>query len=121
MSRDLSNTLTGDATGHQLKSGDVRPVGATQTRVLHINSGNLYGGVESILVTLARLRNLCPALKPEYALCQEGRLSRELRDAGVTVHMLGNVRISRPWTIWRARRRAQSLTWTRSPSSIVRR
>jgi glycosyltransferase involved in cell wall biosynthesis len=77
--------------------------------MLHVNSGNLYGGVETILVTLARLRNLCPTMEPHFALCHEGRLSQELTASGVPVHMLGKVRISRPWTGWRARRRLREL------------
>ena len=72
-------------------------------RVLHIHSGNLYGGVETVLVTLARHRDLCPAMEPHFALCFEGRLSGELADAGVAVHLLGNVRVSRPVTVWRSR------------------
>ena len=50
-------------------------------RVLHVSSGNLYGGVETALVALARFRNLCPAMQPEFALCFEGRLSKELANA----------------------------------------
>ena len=38
-------------------------------RVLHINAGNLYGGVETLLVTLARFRVLCPGMDPSFALC----------------------------------------------------
>ena len=82
---------------------------ATQVRVLHVNAGNLYGGVETLLATLANLRHLCPAMQPHFALCYEGRLSRELNSAGVPVHFLGRVRISRPWTAWRARRRMREL------------
>jgi glycosyltransferase involved in cell wall biosynthesis len=78
-------------------------------RVLHVNSGNLYGGVETILVTLARLRHLCPSMEPHFAVCHEGRLSEELRAAGVPVYVLGRVRISRPWTVWRARRRLREI------------
>jgi glycosyltransferase involved in cell wall biosynthesis len=78
-------------------------------RVLHVNSGNLYGGVETILATLARLKSLCPAMEPDFALCFEGRLSEELKAAGSTAHFLGNVRISRPWTVWRARRRLRAI------------
>lgn len=78
-------------------------------RVLHVNSGNLYGGVETILVTLARLRKLCPAMQPHFAICHEGRLSDELAAAGVPVHMLGKVRISRPWTVRSARARLREL------------
>jgi glycosyltransferase involved in cell wall biosynthesis len=89
---------------------DVKPSNAVDTiRVLHLDSGNLYGGVETILVTLARLRDLCPAIEPCFALCHEGRLSDELVEAGVAVHILGKTRISRPWTVWRARRRLREI------------
>ncbi len=73
-------------------------------RVLHIYSGNLYGGIETMLVTLARQRDLCPQMSPHFALCFEGRLSEELTAAGVPVQMLGNVRASRLSTVLRARR-----------------
>jgi glycosyltransferase involved in cell wall biosynthesis len=80
-----------------------------RTRVLHLIAGNLYGGVETLLLTLAQLRHLCPSMDPHFAVCYEGRLSRELRVAGVPVFMLGNTRISRPWTVWRARRRLRAI------------
>ena len=73
-------------------------------RVLYVHSGNLYGGVETLLVTLARHRDLCPPMEPHYALCFQGRLSEELAAADASVHLLGNVRISRPWTVRQARR-----------------
>ncbi len=72
-------------------------------RLLHVYSGNLYGGIETILVALARYRELCPVLVQEFALCFDGRLSRELEALGVSVHSLGEVRASRPLTIRRAR------------------
>jgi glycosyltransferase involved in cell wall biosynthesis len=72
-------------------------------RVLHVSSGNLYGGVETALVALARFRHFCPAMDPEYALCFENRLSRELEETGVRVHQLGEVRTRKPWTVWSAR------------------
>jgi glycosyltransferase involved in cell wall biosynthesis len=73
-------------------------------RVLHVHSGNLYGGVETLLRTLAKQRDLCPAMEPEFALCFEGRLSDELKGEGVEVHLIGGVRISRPLSVRRARR-----------------
>jgi glycosyltransferase involved in cell wall biosynthesis len=87
---------------------DFTPGSATLS-VLQVNSGNLYGGVESILATLARSRDLCPAMDTQFALCHEGRLSQELTAAGARVHLLGEVRISRPWTVWRARRKLGEL------------
>lgn len=72
-------------------------------RVLHISSGNLYGGIETLLHTVARERNLHPSLSHAFALCFEGRQARELRAAGVELHMLGPARAGRPWSVWRAR------------------
>jgi glycosyltransferase involved in cell wall biosynthesis len=78
-------------------------------RVLHVTAGNLYGGIETLLLTLAHERGLCPAMHPQFALCFGGRLRDELTAAGVPVHPLGPVRLSRPWTVWRARRRLDAV------------
>jgi glycosyltransferase involved in cell wall biosynthesis len=69
----------------------------------------MYGGVETLLATLARRRDMCPRMEPHFALCYDGRLSQELTAAGAPVHMLGKVRISRPWTAWNARKALRAL------------
>ncbi len=74
-------------------------------KVLHVYAGNLYGGIERLLGTLARDRHLAPGMAHEFGLCFRGRLWDELQAAGVPVHDLGPVRFSRPWTVWRARHR----------------
>lgn len=73
-------------------------------KVLHIAAGNLYGGVETLLVTLARHRLLVPELEQLFALCYDGRLNTELVATAAAVHRLPTVRISRPWTIWQGRK-----------------
>jgi glycosyltransferase involved in cell wall biosynthesis len=73
-------------------------------RVLHVHSGNLYGGVEAILVTLARQAKLCPQMESHFALCFKARLNEELIGAGANVHQLGTTRIRHPGTVLRARR-----------------
>jgi glycosyltransferase involved in cell wall biosynthesis len=83
-------------------------------RVLHIVPGKLFGGVETTLVTWSQFRDLCPALSLEVAVCCEGRLSRELRNLRTRVHVLGEVRVRYPVTIWRARRRLRELLRRRS-------
>lgn len=88
-------------------------------RVLHLYSGNLYGGVEALLATLARWRSAAPGMDPEFALCFDGRIAGELRDAGVPVHDLGAVRFARPWTLLAARRRLGSLLAARRPDVVV--
>jgi glycosyltransferase involved in cell wall biosynthesis len=78
-------------------------------RVLHLYAGNLYGGIERLLVTLAEAQHFAPEMQSEFALCFEGRLAEELRACGAKLHMLGAVRLSRPWTVWSARRRLKQL------------
>lgn len=88
-------------------------------RVLHAHSGNLYGGIESMLRTLAVFRTAAPTMDPRFALSFEGRISRELQDAGAQVDLLGPVRFSRPWTAWRARRRLASLITADQPDLVI--
>ena len=93
-------------------------MGMQTLRVLHCVAGNLFGGVETLLVTLARLQRLAPTMEPEFVICFEGRLSDELRRAGAVVHSLEPVTFRRPWTVWRARascagclQRGRSMSW----------
>lgn len=78
-------------------------------RVLHLYSGNLYGGVESLLVTLARHRAACPEMETHFGVCFERRLAEELRGAGSPVHPLGAVRLRSPVSVLRARRALRAL------------
>src|SRR5580704_5109077 len=72
-------------------------------RVLHVYSGNLFGGIEAILVALARGRSLCAGVEHEFAVCFHGKLTRELTRLGARFHHLGPVRMSRPGTVRSAR------------------
>jgi glycosyltransferase involved in cell wall biosynthesis len=76
-------------------------------RVLHIHSGNLYGGVETFLLTLAQSRRLAPSMDMSAAVCFDDRIAAELRREGVPTSILGPVRLRRPDSVWRAR---QALT-----------
>jgi glycosyltransferase involved in cell wall biosynthesis len=88
-------------------------------RVLHIHSGNLYGGVETFLMTLARFRDLVPAMDMSVALTSDGRIAGELRAAGVPVAILGETRMSRPFSMWRARRALASVLQVNRPDVVV--
>ena len=81
-------------------------------RVLHVYSGNLYGGLEKTISVLAQKRHLTPGLEFVFGLCFEGQLSQELREAGVQVFMLNPVQVRKPWTVLKARQ--QLRTWLKS-------
>ena len=78
-------------------------------RVLHLHSGNMYGGVETLLVTMVREAAVAPDMQHEIALCFEGRLSAELEAIGRPALALPPLRLSRPHTLLKARLALQRL------------
>ena len=88
-------------------------------RVLHVSSGNLYGGVETLLATLSKERHQCPSMEPDFALCFRGLLSKQLAEAGTPATDLGGVQTRFPWQIWRARRRLARLLQEQSFDVVV--
>lgn len=92
---------------------------AMPLRVLHLCAGNLYGGVERIVAECAASRGLCPSMAPAFAVCFDGRLVREIEAAGTRCTRLGDVRVSRPWTIAAARRALARLLETDRPHVVI--
>lgn len=86
-------------------------------RALHVYPGNLYGGVERMLATFAGTR--VQGLEQSFALCFGGRLADEIRRAGARLEMLGPVRVSRPWTVLRARRRLARVIEDAQPDVVI--
>ena len=74
-------------------------------RVLHVCAGNLFGGIESMLLALAHYRFASDLMEQEFACCFSGRISGELSAAGAAIHILGDVRFSKPVSALRARSR----------------
>lgn len=87
-------------------------------RVLHLYSGNLYGGVETLLATFARTQ-AGTGLTHAFALAFEGRLADELRAMGADLSVLGAVRLSRPWTVLRARHALRGLLASARPDVVI--
>ena len=85
-------------------------------RVLHLAAGNLYGGVETFLVTLAKSPR---RLEHRFALFFEGRLARELREAGASVEVLGPARLGRPWTLVGPQLRLRRLLSAWNPDLVL--
>jgi glycosyltransferase involved in cell wall biosynthesis len=54
-------------------------------------------------MTLARARGLAPSMEMAAALCFEGQIATELRAEGIPVSMIGEVRLRRPDSVFRAR------------------
>ena len=90
-----------------------------ELRVLHVHSGNMIGGVETLLQTLATHRDLAPGLDQQFALAFEGTFSTALAASGAPTWQLGAVRTSRPWTVRRGRRALRSLIAELEPAVVV--
>jgi glycosyltransferase involved in cell wall biosynthesis len=88
-------------------------------RVLHVHSGNLFGGIETYLRNIARYRAYAPSLEMEYAVCFDGQIARDLRDLGAIVHVLGPVRIRSLPSLVRGRRALARALRTRRYDVVV--
>lgn len=88
-------------------------------RVVHVASGRLFGGIEQILLTMARSRGVAPDVDVSFAVAAPGRLEEGLRASGVEVVMLGDVRLSRPVSVVRARSRLGRFLQLRSGDLMV--
>jgi glycosyltransferase involved in cell wall biosynthesis len=88
-------------------------------RVLHLHSGNMYGGVETLLATLVRDAAAAPGMTPDVALCFRGRLSDELDAMGRPAFELAPVRLSRPHSLIKARHRLRALLRERSFDAVL--
>lgn len=88
-------------------------------RVLHLHSGNQFGGIERLLVTLAQVGSEEPIIDHAFALCFRGRLWSELAAAGAHLASLGVARLARPESILRARHAARQLIADLTPDVVV--
>jgi glycosyltransferase involved in cell wall biosynthesis len=90
--------------GSVVAAANTRASDRAPVRVLHLHSGNLYGGLETFLRTIAQHWTDAAQATMDYALCFEGRLASELRAAGATVRILGEVRVRSPRRVAAVRR-----------------
>lgn len=92
----------------------------TRLEILHVHSGNLFGGVERVLETLAGTEAINGGLASSFALCFDGRLSETLRREKGMVFLLGAVSARNIVSVWRARRALESvLTSRRFDAAVV--
>jgi glycosyltransferase involved in cell wall biosynthesis len=84
--------------------------------VLHVYVGNRFGGIETMLVTMARSALFAGQ---SYALMYPGRLYDELRAAGGDVTQIGGFRARKPWQALGVRRRLGAVLAARNVHTIV--
>jgi glycosyltransferase involved in cell wall biosynthesis len=87
-------------------------------RVLHVAAGNLFGGIERMLLGIAEAQRPDECVH-DFAVCFEGRVARELRERGGDPGVLGAVRFSRPDSVWRARRALGRMLATTSYDAVI--
>jgi glycosyltransferase involved in cell wall biosynthesis len=86
--------------------------------VLHVHSGNLYGGIETVVATLARETDRA-AVDHHVALAFDGRFADTLRGLGANVHALGEVRLTDPASVRAARKALRRCVAELCPVALV--
>lgn len=87
--------------------------------ILHVHSGNIFGGVERVMETLAPATSGRAPLRSSFALCFEGSVAERLRTAGATVHLLGEVHARQPSEIRQARRALTAVLQSERPDAVL--
>lgn len=82
---------------------------AEKLRVLHVQNGRMYGGIQRMLVCIAAERAHAPEMEPVFALCFDEEVAADLAAVGAQVEILGPVQTSRPWQWLRAASRLNRL------------
>lgn len=93
--------------------------GTRALRVLHIHSGNMIGGIESMLRTLAEFAPACPDFKQEIALVFDGPFADSLRSAGMVVRLLPSAQLRNPFSVLRSRRALRDLLKSKSFDAAI--
>lgn len=93
--------------------------GAGKGRVLHLGVGNMYGGIENTLITIARNRTLMPRIDFHSATCFEGRLRDALVHEGLQVPVLGPMRYINPLGVARGRRKLAAVLEDLRPDIVI--
>ena len=83
--------------------------------ILHVANGRLFGGIERMLATFAE----CGKAGFEFVVATDGRLLSELRDRDAHVHFFGDVRLSHPSSVLRARHHFRNLLRRRAYSAVI--
>lgn len=84
--------------------------------VMHVYTGNRYGGIERLLATMARSGLFAGQT---YVLTSRGRLFDELTAAGADVVEIGPFRARHPWQAWRVRSRLRAELAKRDIHTVV--
>jgi glycosyltransferase involved in cell wall biosynthesis len=87
-------------------------------RVLHVGTGNLFGGVENIMLSIARL-SVSGAGRHAFAYCYEGRFAEELRLSGAKIIRYPDYRYRNPFSLIHARSRFSNLLDVDSYEAVV--
>ena len=74
-------------------------------RVCHFVSGDAWGGLEAMVLSLLRVQHADPGYEVSFIALNDGRLYREARALGIAVHLLPEHELN-AWQLFLALRRA---------------
>lgn len=77
---------------------------SSKANILHLVAGNLFGGIERMLITIGLNANLCPRVKHSFAVCYSGVFSKVMRANGFSIHEFGKASFRNPFSLIFGRR-----------------
>ncbi len=87
--------------------------------VLHVGAGNLFGGIERMLMAFARNVDCRSRMMHTFGLCFHGRVEDELNSSGSAIHYFGKASFRNPLAIWLPRRNMRLLLQPRQCDFVI--
>lgn len=90
-------------------------------KVVHLYAGNLFGGREKMLISLAQQQFQGAQAQHDFVVCFPGKLADSLAETGAMTYLIGpgRVQLSRPWSVWQARRDLRILIYEENYDVVI--
>ncbi len=86
---------------------------------MHFGAGNLFGGIEVMLVTMAKFQGECAELDQEFAFFFEGKVSTQIRSLGFQVRIFPETKIKNLVQVFKTQRLIRKYLEEKKPDALV--
>ncbi len=90
-----------------------------KAKVIHFGAGNLFGGIEVMLVTMAKFQGECAELDQEFAFFFEGKVSSQIRSLGFQVKIFPETKIKNLVQVFKTQRLIRKYLEDKKPDALV--
>lgn len=88
-------------------------------KVIHFGAGNLFGGVEVMLITMAKYQQQCPRLDQSFAFFFDGKVANRIQKHGCRVKLFPETKIKNIFNVLRTQKAIRDHLISERPDLVV--